>query len=113
MNVEGRHWIGACLLVGLLICGLAGCHHDHQPFVRVEVFEDYVAVDGNRSDLALEQVVRDLHESHKEHILLIGQPPLSEKRLEELSHLRELLYPGIGIRRVGLECASSASAACP
>jgi hypothetical protein len=113
MNAEGRRWIGACRLVALLICGLAACHHDHQPFVRLEVFEDYVAIDGVRSGLPLERVVSDLKESHKGHILLIGQPPLSAKRLEELSHVRELLYPGIGIRRVQLECQPGASAACP
>jgi hypothetical protein len=95
-----------------LICAVAACHQDKRPIVRVEVFEDHVSVDGVRSDSSIQQAVDAQTQNHKAFVLLIPRQPLSAERLDQLKRSAEKLHPGIGIRRVQLECLPSTGSTC-
>ncbi len=103
-----RHLRAVTVAVSLF-CALASCHGiDRRSIVRLEVFEDHVAVDGVPSDLPIQQVVDAQTQSRKVYVLFIAREPLSAPRLEELTHAIDKAYPssGIGIRRVQFSCST-------
>ena len=81
-------------------CALAACHENK--IVRIEVFEDHVAIDGVRSILPIQEAADSQAPEHKGYVLLVPRPPLSKARLDELKRSMDKLYPGVeNIRRVG------------
>jgi hypothetical protein len=98
-------WRAFTIAVGLS-CALAACHSvDRRNIVRLEVFEDHVAVNGVPSDLTIQQAVVDAR-SRKLYVLYIPRQPLSATRLEELLRSIGESYPEIGIRRVQFSCSA-------
>jgi hypothetical protein len=79
---------------------LTACHENK--IVRLEVFEDHVAIDGVRSDLPIQEAADAQAPEHKGYVLLVPRPPLSKARLDELKRCMDKLYPGAEtkIRRV-------------
>ena len=84
-----------------LLFALAACHREHR-IVRIEVYEDHVAVDGVPSDLPIQQAVDAQTQSSKVFVLLVPQSSLSAARETELHRCMEKIYmsSGITMRRV-------------
>ena len=92
---------------------MAACHQEKPLIVRVEVFEDHVSVDGVRSESSIQQAIEEQTRNPKVLVTLIPQQSLIAERIDQLTHSSEDLHPGIGIRRVQLECLPSTGLTCP
>jgi hypothetical protein len=75
----------------ICLCALAACHQNK--IVHIEVFENYVAVEGVRSDLPIQQAADAQSHDHQGYVLLVPRPPLSAARLDELKRSMDKLYP--------------------
>ena len=111
--VSSVAYFRAITVVVSLICAVAGCHHEKLLIVLVEIFEDHVSVDGVRSESSIQQAIKEQTRNPKVLVTLIPRQPLSAERIDQLTHASEKLHPGIGIRRVQLECLPSTDLTCP
>jgi hypothetical protein len=74
-------------------CALTACHQSK--IVHIDVFEDYVSIEGVRSNLSIQQAADAEAHDHKGYVLLVPRPPLSKARLDELKRSMDQLYPGV------------------
>ena len=101
-------------VAAIFVFALAACHREPR-IVRVDVFEDHVSMDGVVSNLPIQQAVDGQTQGQNVFVLLTAKQLLSAARTDELRRTADKLYltPGVGIRRVQLECSTSAGPACP
>ena len=100
--------------VVLSFFALAACHRDLR-IVRVDIFENHVAIDGIVSNLPIQQAVDGQAQDPNVFVLLTAKETLSAPRTDELRRSEDKLYmsSGVGIRRVQFECTKSPGTACP
>jgi hypothetical protein len=102
----------AAVAMLIVVCTSIACHHRRA--VRIEVFEDHLAVDGVRLDAPIQQAVDVQMRNRDTFVLLISMPPLSASRSSELTRAQEKLYAdaGIGVRRVQFVCVAGQQSKC-
>lgn len=96
----------------IFIVAVPACHNDKLAIVRIAVFQDYISVDGVRSNLPIQQAIDEQPRNQKPLVVLVPQGPLTIERRSELNRAAESLHPGIGIRQVQMECPQSEGSTC-